>query len=103
MPVAESSTKRCNEEYIVSAEASSVGGELTLLTGAPANGGSCVAHHEGRVVFVRYALPGERVRVRVTANRGSYWHAEVVEVGSDAQGPDRGQSVGTAGRASLER
>ncbi len=56
------------------------GGELTVVTGAPANGGSCVAHHEGRVVFVRYALPGERVRVRVTADRGSYWHAEVVEV-----------------------
>ena len=55
-------------------------GELTLVAGAPANGGSCVAHHEGRVVFVRYALPGERVRVRVTADRGSYWHAEVVEV-----------------------
>ncbi|OBF10212.1 23S rRNA methyltransferase [Mycobacterium sp. ACS4054] len=54
--------------------------QLTLVTGAPANGGSCVAHHEGRVVFVRYALPGERVRVRVTADRGSYWHAEVVEV-----------------------
>jgi len=55
-------------------------GELTLVAGAPANGGSCVAHHEGRVVFVRYALPGERVRVRVTADRGSYWHAEVIEV-----------------------
>ncbi len=55
-------------------------GELTLVTGAPANGGSCVAHHEGRVVFVRYALPGERVRVRVTADRGSHWHAEVIEV-----------------------
>ena len=54
--------------------------ELTLVTGAPANGGSCVAHHEGRVVFVRYALPGEQVRVRVTADRGSYWHAEVIEV-----------------------
>jgi tRNA/tmRNA/rRNA uracil-C5-methylase (TrmA/RlmC/RlmD family) len=54
--------------------------ELTVLAGAPANGGSCVAHHEGRVVFVRYALPGERVRVRVTADRGSYWHAEVLEV-----------------------
>jgi tRNA/tmRNA/rRNA uracil-C5-methylase (TrmA/RlmC/RlmD family) len=54
--------------------------ELTLVTGAPANGGSCVAHHEGRVVFVRYALPGERVRVRVTADRGSYCHAEVIEV-----------------------
>jgi tRNA/tmRNA/rRNA uracil-C5-methylase (TrmA/RlmC/RlmD family) len=55
-------------------------GELTLTVGAPANGGSCVARHEGRVVFVRYALPGERVRVRVTADRGSYWHAETVEV-----------------------
>jgi tRNA/tmRNA/rRNA uracil-C5-methylase (TrmA/RlmC/RlmD family) len=55
-------------------------GLLTVVTGAPANGGSCVAHHEGRVVFVRYALPGERVRVRVTAERGSYWHAEVIEV-----------------------
>jgi tRNA/tmRNA/rRNA uracil-C5-methylase (TrmA/RlmC/RlmD family) len=54
--------------------------ELSVVTGAPANGGSCVAHHEGRVVFVRYALPGERVRVRVTADRGSYWHAEVLEV-----------------------
>jgi tRNA/tmRNA/rRNA uracil-C5-methylase (TrmA/RlmC/RlmD family) len=55
-------------------------GELTLTVGAPANGGSCVARHDGRVVFVRYALPGERVRVRVTADRGSYWHAEAVEV-----------------------
>ncbi|OBI94727.1 23S rRNA methyltransferase [Mycobacterium alsense] len=54
--------------------------ELTLVTGAPANGGSCVAHHEGRVVFVRYALPGERVRARVTVARESYWHAEAVEV-----------------------
>jgi tRNA/tmRNA/rRNA uracil-C5-methylase (TrmA/RlmC/RlmD family) len=60
--------------------ASPTGEELTVVTGAAANGGSCVAHHEGRVVFVRYALPGERVRVRVTADRGSYWHAEVVEV-----------------------
>ena len=54
--------------------------ELTLTTGPPANGGSCVARHEGRVVFVRYALPGERVRVRVVAEHGSYWHADVVEV-----------------------
>jgi tRNA/tmRNA/rRNA uracil-C5-methylase (TrmA/RlmC/RlmD family) len=51
-----------------------------LTVGAPANGGSCVARHDGRVVFVRYALPGERVLVRVTADRGSYWHAETIEV-----------------------
>jgi tRNA/tmRNA/rRNA uracil-C5-methylase (TrmA/RlmC/RlmD family) len=57
-----------------------VDAELTLTTTAPANGGSCVAHHDGRVVFVRYALPGERVRVRVTGERAAYWHAETVEV-----------------------
>jgi tRNA/tmRNA/rRNA uracil-C5-methylase (TrmA/RlmC/RlmD family) len=54
--------------------------ELVLTTGAAANGGSCVARHEGRVVFVRYALPGETVRVRVVGDHGSYWHADVVEV-----------------------
>jgi tRNA/tmRNA/rRNA uracil-C5-methylase (TrmA/RlmC/RlmD family) len=54
--------------------------ELTLTAGPPANGGSCVARHEGRVVFVRYALPGETVRVRVVGDHGSYWHADVVEV-----------------------
>lgn len=54
--------------------------ELTLTTGPAANGGSCVARHDGRVVFVRHALPGETVRARVVSERGSYWHAEVVEV-----------------------
>lgn len=54
--------------------------ELVLDTEAPANGGSCVARHDGRVVFVRYALPGERVRARVTEQRGSYWHADAVEI-----------------------
>jgi tRNA/tmRNA/rRNA uracil-C5-methylase (TrmA/RlmC/RlmD family) len=54
--------------------------DLELTAGPPANGGSCVARHEGRVVFVRYALPGERVRARIVGDRGSYWHAEVVEV-----------------------
>ena len=54
--------------------------ELVLTTGAAANGGSCVARHEGRVVFVRYALPGETVRARVTGDRGSYWHAEAFEI-----------------------
>lgn len=61
--------------------------ELVLTTGPAANGGSCVARHDGRVVFVRYALPGERVRVRVTSVRGSYWHADAMEV-LDAS-PDR--------------
>src|SRR5689334_7182564 len=54
--------------------------ELTLTVGAAANGGSCVARHDGRVVFVRYALPGETVRARVVGDHGSYWHADVLEV-----------------------
>ena len=61
--------------------------DLVLDTGAPANGGSCVARHEGRVVFVRYALPGERVIARVTSQRGSFWHADAVKV--IAASPDR--------------
>lgn len=54
--------------------------ELVLETDSAANGGSCVARHEGRVVFVRHALPGERVRVRVTRDRGTYWHGDAVEI-----------------------
>jgi tRNA/tmRNA/rRNA uracil-C5-methylase (TrmA/RlmC/RlmD family) len=65
--------------------------DLTLTAGPPANGGSCVARHEGRVVFVRYALPGETVRVRVVGDHGSYWHADVVEVIEPS--PDRVESL----------
>ena len=54
--------------------------ELVLSTGPAANGGSCVARHDGRVVFVRHALPGERVRVRITSHRDSYWSGDAVEV-----------------------
>lgn len=60
---------------------------VELTVGDPANGGSCVARSDGRVVFVRYALPGETVRARITSERGSYWHAEAVEV--LAASPDR--------------
>ncbi|MCF6386216.1 class I SAM-dependent RNA methyltransferase [Mycobacterium sp. MBM] len=71
--------------------------DLILTTGPAANGGSCVARHDGRVVFVRYALPGEVVRVQVVAERGSYWHADVVEVIEPS--PDRIDSLCTiAGR-----
>ncbi len=64
---------------------------LILTAGAPANGGSCVARHDGRVVFVRYALPGEVVRARVTSERGKHWHAEAVEILEAS--PDRVESL----------
>jgi tRNA/tmRNA/rRNA uracil-C5-methylase (TrmA/RlmC/RlmD family) len=47
-----------------------------------AHGGHCVARHEGRVVFVRHTLPGERVLARVTeGGEGSrFLRADAVEV-----------------------
>ncbi|MDT5181339.1 MAG: hypothetical protein QOJ95_5537 [Mycobacterium sp.] len=64
---------------------------LELTVGPPANGGSCVARHDGRVVFVRYALPGEVVRAQITEERGSHWHAEAVEIVEAS--PDRVDSL----------
>lgn len=43
-----------------------VGIQFEALIGKVAHGGHCVTRYDGRVVFVRHALPGERVRVRVT-------------------------------------
>lgn len=46
-----------------------------------AHGGVAVARHEGRVVFVSDAIPGERVRARVSdASKEAFWRAETVEV-----------------------
>ena len=57
------------------------GAELELELGAPGHGGFCVARHEGRVVFVRHGLPGERVRAVVTEDRGgSFCRADAVEI-----------------------
>ncbi|MFC4531898.1 class I SAM-dependent RNA methyltransferase [Sphaerisporangium dianthi] len=52
-----------------------------------ANGGWCVARHEGRVVFVRHALPGERVLAEVTEETTRFLRADAVEI-LDAS-PDR--------------
>lgn len=57
-----------------------VGTVLELDVGAVAHGGSCVARHQGQVVFVRHALPGERVRARVTESAKRYLRADCVEV-----------------------
>ncbi len=66
-------------------EAAPVPGEsLELEVGAVAHGGHCVARYAGRVVFVRHALPGERVRAVVTEQRRSYLRADTVQVLSAA-------------------
>ncbi len=59
------------------------------ITGV-AHGGIFVARHEGRVVFVPDAIPGERVRARITdSSRPAFWRAEALEVleASDSRRP----------------
>lgn len=49
--------------------------------GPIAHGGHCVARLDGRVIFVRHALPGERVRVRITdTSHDTFWRGDAVEV-----------------------
>ncbi|MGF0117025.1 class I SAM-dependent RNA methyltransferase [Promicromonospora sp. Marseille-Q5078] len=57
-----------------------VGREVELEIGPVAHGGHCVARLDGRVVFVRHTLPGERVRARVTETGTRFWRADAVEV-----------------------
>ena len=57
------------------------GSVLDLEVGGPGHGGFCVARAEGRVVFVRHALPGETVCALVTEDGGkSFCRADAVEV-----------------------
>ncbi|MDK8173990.1 class I SAM-dependent RNA methyltransferase [Curtobacterium citreum] len=59
----------------------SVGRLLELDVTGIAHGGISVARHEGRVVFVSDAVPGERVVARVTEDRKkSFWRADTVSV-----------------------
>jgi tRNA/tmRNA/rRNA uracil-C5-methylase (TrmA/RlmC/RlmD family) len=56
-------------------------GLLELAVSDVAHGGWCVAREPGgRVVFVRHALPGERVRARVTDTTAKFARAEAVEI-----------------------
>jgi len=58
-----------------------VGSLLELEVGAVAGGGGCVGHApDGRVVFVRHSLPGERVVARVTATTSSFLRADAIDV-----------------------
>lgn len=64
-------------------EASLVGQEYEVEIGPVAHGGHCVARTEaGRVLFVRHALPGERVVARVTEGESTsrFLRADAVEI-----------------------
>lgn len=67
----------------VTSPAESASTELVELEiGRIAHGGHCVARHEGRVVFVRHTLPGERVLARLTdsGEASKFWRADAIEI-----------------------
>ncbi len=69
-----------------------VGDVIELDITGIAHGGVTVARHEGRVVFVADAIPGERVRARVTeARKKSFARAATLEVLEPS--PDRRDHV----------
>jgi tRNA/tmRNA/rRNA uracil-C5-methylase (TrmA/RlmC/RlmD family) len=54
---------------------------VIVTVGPPAAGGACVGRlPDGRVVFVRHALPGETVRIEVTSDGARFVRADAVEV-----------------------
>ena len=59
-----------------------VGTEVEVEVGDVAHGGHCVARHDGRVIFLRHALPGERVVARVTdgGTESRFLRADAVQV-----------------------
>lgn len=61
--------------------------QLTLEVGPMAHGGHCVARHEGRVVFVRHAVPGEVVVAQLTeaGPEARFWRADTVKVISGSE------------------
>jgi tRNA/tmRNA/rRNA uracil-C5-methylase (TrmA/RlmC/RlmD family) len=65
-----------------------VEGDLVEVTvGPPAHGGHCVARiggPHGQVVFVRHALPGERVTVAVTERHRGYLRGDAIAIHSAA-------------------
>jgi tRNA/tmRNA/rRNA uracil-C5-methylase (TrmA/RlmC/RlmD family) len=57
-----------------------IGDHIDVDITAIAHGGHCVARHEGRVIFVRHAIPGERVTVEITDITKSFARGNCVAV-----------------------
>lgn len=54
--------------------------ELVLHLEGIAHGGESLGRHEGKVVFVPYAIPGETVRARIVTAKKSWARATLVDV-----------------------
>ncbi len=66
-----------------------VGDEVEVDVTAIAHGGHCIARHEGQVLFVRHAVPGERVVARVTETGAGERFVRADAVAVPSPSPDR--------------
>ena len=64
-----------------------IGDELEVGIGPVAHGGHFVTRFEGRVIFVRHAISGERVIIKITEISKSFARADCIKVLSPS--PDR--------------
>ena len=53
---------------------------VEIILTALSYGGEAIGRHDGRAVFVPFALPGETVRVRIVEERKNFARAELLEV-----------------------
>lgn len=53
---------------------------VEIVLTASAYGGEAIGRHDGRAVFVPFALPGEVVRARILEERKGFARAELVEI-----------------------
>lgn len=56
------------------------GGTITVDVEGVGNGGVCIARYDGKVVFLRHALPGEQVVAEVTQVNAKFVRADVTKV-----------------------
>ena len=57
-----------------------IGDRIDVDITAIAHGGHCIARHDGRVIFVRHAIPGERVTVEITDVSKSFARGNCVSI-----------------------
>jgi 23S rRNA (uracil1939-C5)-methyltransferase len=82
----------------------SVGDEIDLIVDKPAAGGRMLARHEGRVILVHGAIPGERIKARVTKVERQLAFAtaaDILEASADRRSPSTDLTCGGASYAHI--
>ncbi len=83
-----------------------VGQEVEVDVLRVAHGGHCIAHFGGRTLFVRHALPGERVLARITQVSRKIVRADAIRVlwpsPSRVEAPCRWAAPGACGGCDLQ-